>query len=87
MKGKKDNLITDAHCNKILKGKKLVKNTPSLKMAGMALKGQYNLVSIMVPPRGVYERKIFIKEQKYNVYCLKIDHNVGFLTLLMDNFC
>ena len=37
-------------------------------MAGMALKGQYGLVSIMVPP-GVCERKVFTKKQKDNLYC------------------
>ena len=37
-------------------------------MAGMALKGQYNFVSIMVPPRGVYERKVFTKEQKKTMF-------------------
>ena len=37
-------------------------------MAGMSLKGQYNLVSIMVPPRGVYERKVFTKEQKKTMF-------------------
>ena len=33
-------------------------------MAGMAVKGQYNLVSIMVSHRGVGEGKVITKEQK-----------------------
>ena len=49
IKGKEKNLITSVHYNTNFKCKILIKNTPSLKIAGMALKGQYNLVSIMVP--------------------------------------
>ena len=40
-------------------------------MAGMALKGQYNLVSIMVPP-GVYERKVFTKKTKNAMFNVKL---------------
>ena len=52
-------------------------------MAGMALKGQYNLISIMVPSEVSMKEKFSEK----NVYCGKVDSNAAFLILLMDNFC
>ena len=37
--------------------KSIIKNTPQFKVAGIALKGQHDLVSIMVPQR------VFLKEK------------------------
>ena len=33
-------------------------------MAGIALKGQHDLVSMMPPPSGVLERKVFLKTER-----------------------
>ena len=53
-------------------------------MAGTVLKGQCNLVSIMVPHRDIFERKIFTEEKKNNIYSLKFEINAAFSIFLID---
>ena len=53
-------------------------------MAGMALKGQCNLVFIMVPSEVSVKENFSQQNIKNNIYCSKVDSNAASFILLMD---